>query len=438
MKDGLLTQDELAQFDFGTDPEVVDYGALYNNRYKMLKIAYEKFMKKPDKEFADFKKANADWLDDYCLYTVIKAANEGENWTKWAAPLRLRDKDALDKARKQYADEIDFCAFQQYEFMKQWLALKAYANENGIKIIGDIPFYTAFDSADTWGNPEMFLFDEDNKPTKVAGCPPDAFSPVGQLWGNPIYNWAYLKKENYAWWIARIRHNLKLCDVLRVDHFRAFDAYYEIPGDAKDAVNGKWVKGPGMALFKAVKKELGDVEMIAEDLGYITESVKKLVKNTGFPGMKVLQFAFDSREESDYLPHNYEHNCVVYTGTHDNETTRGWIENIPNEDRDFARRYINSLYTNYDAFTWDFIRCAQASTADLCIVPIQDYLVKGNEARMNHPSTLGKNWKWRIKPNYLSKELAKSIYEMTKLYCRVPKVEKEEEEEKDAKNEPRG
>ena len=435
VKDGLLMQHELDQFDFGSDVEAVDYGALYNNRFKMLEIAYGRFKKNPDPEFEDFKEENKEWLDDYGLYMALKYANKGKAWIEWDAPLRTRDEKALEEALLEYADVIGFYAFQQYEFMKQWKKLRAYANENGIKIIGDIPFYTAFDSADTWSNPKMFLFDKDNVPTKVAGCPPDAFSADGQLWGNPIYNWSYLKKTKYAWWIARIKHNLEFCDVLRVDHFRAFDEYYEIPYGEKTAKNGKWVKGPGMALFRAVKKELGDVEIIAEDLGYITESVKKLVKDTGYPGMKVLQFAFDSREESDYLPHNYDHNCVVYTGTHDNETTRGWIENIVDQDRDFARRYINSIHTDYGAFTWDFIRCAQACVADLCIVPIQDYLVKGNEARINHPSTLGTNWQWRIKPNFLSRELAKSIHDMTELYCRIPKVKEEagdtEKEEKD-------
>ena len=426
VKDGLLAQHELDQYDFGSNVEAVDYGALYNNRFKMLRVAYDRFKENPDPEFKTFREENKEWLDDYGLFMALKNANEGKAWVDWDHSLRTRDPEALKEAHEKYADVVGFYAFQQYEFMKQWRKLKAYANENGIKIIGDIPFYTAFDSADTWGNPKMYLFDKENRPTKVAGCPPDAFSADGQLWGNPIYNWSYIKKTKYEWWIARIKHNLEFCDVLRVDHFRAFDEFYEIPYGEKTARNGKWVKGPGIALFKAIKKELGDVEIIAEDLGYITDSVRKLVKDTGYPGMKVLQFAFDSREESDYLPHNYDHNCVVYTGTHDNETTRGWIEDLNNQDRDFARRYINSIYTDYGTFTWDFIRCAQASCADLCIVPIQDYLVKGNEARINHPSTLGTNWQWRIIPNYLSKELARSIHDMTELYCRIPKPAKEE------------
>jgi 4-alpha-glucanotransferase len=431
--DGLISVHEINAFDFGNNSEVVDYGALYNNRFKLLRIAFDRFMQNPDPEYAPFKEEEADWLVDYGLYMALKSANEGKSWIDWDVSLRTREPEAIERAREEYADTIEFYSFQQYEFHKQWKKLRAYANENGIKIIGDIPFYTAFDSADTWANPKMFLFDEENIPTKVAGCPPDAFSADGQLWGNPIYDWKYLKKTKFAWWISRIEHNLQFCDVLRVDHFRAFDEYYEIPYGEKTAKNGEWMPGPGIALFNEIKKQLGDVAVIAEDLGFITPSVIKLVKDTGFPGMKVLQFAFDSREESDYLPHNYDHNCVVYTGTHDNETTRGWIENINEQDRNFARQYINSIYTDYGSFTWDFIRCAMASVADLCIVPIQDYLVLGNEARINHPSTLGTNWTWRIRPNFLSRELAESIRRMTKLYGRIPKKPKEEKDDKEEK-----
>lgn len=429
IKDGLLSVHEVREYNFGSFVDTVDYGALYNNRFKMLQKACDRFLENPDPEYEDFKKENAYWLDDYCLYMAIKLANGGKPWSEWDEDLRTRYPDALVEATAKHLDVIEFFSFQQYEFQKQWKKLHSYANEKGVEIIGDIPFYTAVDSADSWANPKMFLLDEENVPTKVAGCPPDAFSADGQLWGNPIYDWKYLKKTHYEWWIRRIRRSLEFCDVLRVDHFRAFDEYYEIPYGEKTAKNGKWVKGPGMGLFRQVKKELGDIHIIAEDLGYITPSVRKLVKDTGFPGMKVLQFAFDSREESDYLPYNYDHNCVIYTGTHDNETTRGWIENINDHDRDFARRYINSLYTDYGAFTWDFIRAAQACTADTCIVPLTDYLVKGNEARINHPSTLGTNWQWRLRPNELSHELAKSIYEMTKLYGRLPKKKKEKEEE---------
>ncbi|MCR5295282.1 MAG: 4-alpha-glucanotransferase [Lachnospiraceae bacterium] len=439
IEDGLLLRKEAESFDFGREPERVDYGALYNGRFKLLKLAFERFMEKPDEEYEGFKEKNAFWLYDYGLYMALKGANGGKAWPEWDDELKLRDEKALAAARKEYAETVEFYCFQQYEFAKQWAKLRKYANDKGLMIIGDIPFYTSADSSDTWANPQLFLMDEECLPKKVAGCPPDAFSADGQLWGNPIYDWAYLKETNYEWWIRRIAACLELVDVLRVDHFRAFDEYYEIPYGEKTAVNGRWVKGPGIGLFKEAEKQLGELHIIAEDLGYITDSVRALVRETGFPGMKVLQFAFDSREESDYLPHNYEHDCVVYTGTHDNETTRGWIENINHHDREFARCYIGSVFTDYGQFTWDFIRTAQASVADLCIVPIQDYLVKDNKARINHPSTTGGNWQWRLVPDELSDELAKSIYKMSKLYGRVPKKpepeEKAEEEVKAAEEE---
>ena len=281
IKDGLLSVHEVREYDFGSFVDTVDYGALYNNRFKMLQKACDRFLENPDPEYEDFKKENAYWLDDYCLYMAIKLANGGKPWSEWDEELRTRYPEALVEATAEHLDVIEFFSFQQYEFQKQWKKLHSYANEKGVEIIGDIPFYTAVDSADSWANPKMFLLDEENMPTKVAGCPPDAFSADGQLWGNPIYDWKYLKKTNYEWWIRRIRRSLEFCDVLRVDHFRAFDEYYEIPYGEKTAKNGKWVKGPGMGLFRQVKKELGDIHIIAEDLGYITPSVRKLVKDTG-------------------------------------------------------------------------------------------------------------------------------------------------------------
>ena len=321
--------------------------------------------------------------------------------------------------------------------MKQWTKLHEYATQNGVSIIGDIPIYVAFDSADTWANPDMFGFDEENVPTVVAGCPPDAFSATGQLWGNPIYRWDKLKKDGYSWWMRRIERCFSFYDILRIDHFRGFDEYYAVPYGDETAENGKWEKGPGMDFFKAVRKKFGDVEIIAEDLGIITDSVRELLKDTGFPGMKVLQFAFDESESSTYLTYKHESNSVVYTGTHDNMTTRGWIESISDHDRDFARRFINSLYTDYGQFTWDFIREAFRSAADLCIVPIQDFLVKGNEARMNCPSIGSGNWQWRVLPNYLSDDLARSIGELTSVYGRkpVPPVSSEEDDDEEEEKE---
>lgn len=430
IEDGLITEEECTALDFGTNPEYCDYGALYESRYKALHMAYKRFVEKAEEteDFQAFVKENADWLDDYCLYMALKQENEGKPWSEWEAPYRNRDKKAMAVLGEVISQTMDFFRFQQYEFMKQWKKVRAYAHKNGISIIGDIPIYVAFDSADTWSHPEMFQFDEDNIPISVAGCPPDAFSATGQLWGNPLYDWAYLKKNGYKWWIRRIERCLEFYDVIRIDHFRGFDEYYAVPFGEETAENGKWKKGPGMDLFRKIRAALGDVAIIAEDLGYITDSVRELLHESGFPGMKVLQFAFDGSEASLYLPYKHERNCVVYTGTHDNMTTRGWIESINDHDRDFARRYINSIYTDYGQFTWDFIREAFRSVADLCIVPIQDFLVKGNEARMNCPAVAGGNWQWRVTPGLLSKELADSIFEITRVYGRLP-VRPEPEEE---------
>ena len=316
-------------------------------------------------------------------------------------------------------EQMDFICFQQYEFAKQWEKLKQYANEKGIQIIGDIPIYVAFDSADAWANPELFQFDENSTPLAVAGCPPDAFAATGQLWGNPLYRWDYHAQTGYVWWISRLRHCFTLYDVVRVDHFRGFDEYYAIPYGDKTAENGVWKKGPGIDLFNTVKKELGDVDIIAEDLGYLTESVIKLVEDTGYPGMKVLQFAFDSREESNYLPHNYPHNCVVYTGTHDNNTVRGWLDDMCEEDNALAEDYMNNADTPKDERPWEFIRLALGSVADLAVIPLQDYLCLGTEARINLPSTLGNNWKWRLVPGQVTDEMLEKMCHLNKLFGRL-------------------
>ena len=423
---GLLTWDEVNSFDFGHDPADVDYGKLYNSRFKVLKLAADRFFDDPDEAYEQFIEDNAYWLDDYTLYMAVKLANGGKSWSDWPEDIKKREPKAMAAAQEEYKETIDFFRFQQYMFDTQWHDLKAYAHRNHVEIIGDIPFYTAFDSADTWAHPEMFHFDEEMNPVTVAGCPPDAFSADGQLWGNPIYRWDYLKDTGYAWWIRRIRRCFELCDVLRVDHFRAFDEYYAIPGKDEDARNGEWQPGPGIGFFNKVREELGDVRFIAEDLGYITDSVKQLLEDSGFPGMKVLQFAFDPSEDSDYLPHKYDHNCVVYTGTHDNETTRSWVENASDHDRHYSRLYINSIFTNYDDYTWDFIRQAHCSVADLCVVPIGDYLLKGKEGRINHPSTTGANWRWRIRREELTDALAERIYGLTKMYGRLPAGEIED------------
>lgn len=417
IKEGLLTREECDACDFGDNAEFIDYEKIYFSRFKILRKAFERFV--PDEEFETFAEENKAWLEDYALYMAIKNSLGGISWSQWPAELKRRVPEAMEEKKKELEEEIRFIRFQQYEFTKQWTRLKKYANDQGIRIIGDIPIYVAFDSADAWANPQLFQFDEECTPIAVAGCPPDAFAATGQLWGNPLYDWEYHEKTGFAWWIQRLEYCYKLYDVVRVDHFRGFDEYYAIPYGDKTAENGKWRKGPGLELFKAVKKAMGEMSIIAEDLGYLTDSVRQLVKDTGYPGMKVLQFAFDSREESDYLPHNYEHNCVVYTGTHDNNTILGWLDEMAPEDRLLAERYLDNRYTRKEDMPWDFIRLAMASVADLAITPIQEFLCLGGEARINRPSTLGTNWKWRLLKGQITHEVTGKMYDMTKLYGRL-------------------
>ena len=415
--EGLLTEDECEEADFGDDDRYIAYDKIYKARFKVLKKAYERWKK----DHHQFLKSKLDpETIEYCFYMAVKDHFKSASWNKWDKDIRLRKPAAVEKYKKMLADEIGFYEFQQIEFNEQWSRLKAYANENGIRIIGDIPIYVAFDGADSWAHPELFQFDENGLPTGVAGCPPDAFSATGQLWGNPLYKWEYHKKTGYAWWMKRIRHCVELYDVIRIDHFRGFDEYYSIPYGDQTAEFGHWEKGPGMDIFRTVKETLGDVKIIAEDLGFLTDSVIRMVEESGYPGMKVLEFAFDSREPSNYLPHNYDKNCVVYTGTHDNETLAGWYRELKKEDKKFALRYMGRKKLSVNEAVWEIIRLAQSSVADTCIIPIQDYLCLGNEARINHPSTLGGNWIWRLHRDEISKKLVKKIRRMTELYCRIP------------------
>ena len=422
IKEGLLTKKECASYDFGEQKDCIDYEKLYHSRFKVLKKAYKRFQ--PDGDYKKFVAKNDWWLKDYCLYMAIKDSLGGAPWSEWEAPLRDRDREALAQAEERLADEIDFYAFQQFEFDKQWGKLKSYANKNGIQIVGDLPIYVAFDSADTWAAPQLFQFDEDHKPTRVAGCPPDAFSATGQLWGNPLYDWDYHRQTGYDWWLKRISYCFKLYDIVRIDHFRGFDEYYAIPYGDKTAEHGKWQKGPGMDIFRALEKQFGKLNIIAEDLGFLTDSVLKLLKDSGFPGMKVVQFAFDSREASNYLPLTSPTYCVVYTGTHDNDTTRSWYHNAPKECRDLAKKYLVKPRLDEDTLAWDFIAMAMSSVADLCVTPIQDFLCLDGHARINTPSTLGGNWTWRLTKGQITKELVKQIYEMTELYGRLPEKKK--------------
>ena len=415
---GWLTKEACEASDYGDNESYIDYGRIYNSRFVLLKQAFLNSDILSDEKFTEFCKANQHWLPDYALYMALKNQNDGKSWIEWEEEIRLRKPEAVECYKKELEEECNFYEFLQYEFHEQWTKVKEYAHKKGIQIVGDVPIYVAFDSADTWANPELFQLDEKNLPLGVAGCPPDAFSATGQLWGNPLYNWAYHKKTGYDWWLKRIAYCFDLYDIVRIDHFRGFDEYYSIPYGDETAVNGHWEKGPGMDLFNTVKEKLGELDIIAEDLGFLTESVFQLLKDSGYPGMKVLQFAFDPSEDSDYLTYKYQRNCVVYTGTHDNDTTAGWFEKLSDGDKNVALRYMNSFYTPKEEQHWDLIALAMRSTADTCIIPVQDFLGLGSEARINMPSTLGDNWKWRMTKGAFSEELKEKIRRMTKLYGR--------------------
>ena len=416
----LLSEEDLRDVFFGDNEEYIDYGAIYNQKYPLLRKAYENFKSSDNHEMREnlehFKRENASWLNDYSLYISLKNHFNGLPWNEWAHDIKNREHGAMEHYKNELADDIEYHNFIQFLFFKQWGDVKRYANENGIKIIGDIPIFVAADSSDAWANPEIFLFDEERKPVKVAGVPPDYFSATGQLWGNPLYNWQKLKETNYSWWVERVRANLSTCDIIRIDHFRGFEAYWAVPYGDDTAINGQWEPGPGIDLFNAIKSQLGELPIIAEDLGLMTQGVIDLREATGFPGMKILGFAFDSGEENDYLPHTYTRNCVVYTGTHDNDTLVGWFQKAKEEDREFARNYLNSRAD--EEIHWDAIRGAWSSVACMAISPVQDFLGLGSEARINTPGVASGNWQWRLKQGVLNNELAERIAKLTKIYSR--------------------
>lgn len=419
IKEGLLTEEECGSNQWGSNESYVDYEKQYEARFQVLRMAFERYDLGPDQEFWEFVRENGFWLEDYALFMAVKNKEEGAAWNEWPQELKDRHPAALQQCREELEEELQFYRFQQYLFYKQWNWLKNYANENGVKIIGDIPIYVAFDSADTWANPLLFQFDENNIPVAVAGCPPDGFTPDGQLWGNPLYSWEYHRSTDFVWWIQRISHSMKLYDMVRIDHFRGFDEYYSIPYGNPTAQFGHWEKGPGLEFFRAVTQRLGELNVIAEDLGFLTDSVRQLLKDTGFPGMKVIQFAFDDSGDSDYLPHKYTNNSVVYTGTHDNDTSKSWLETAGEQERDFALRYMNSKGESLDEAVWDLIRLALSSVADLAVIPMQDYLCLGREGRTNTPSTLGNNWEWRMTKGQLTVEIMGRMRELTHLYGRI-------------------
>ncbi len=425
--DGLLSEKECESVDMGKDDGYIDYGKLYKGRYKLLRKAYERSGIETSKKFMKFEKKNESWLRDYAMFMAIKDSYDGKSFLEWDEPLRTRDEKALEAFYKKNERNVLFYEYLQFEFFAEWKKFKKFANDNGVKIIGDIPIYVACDSADTWANPELFQMDGDFRPTRVAGCPPDAFSVKGQLWGNPLYRWEYHKETGYKWWISRVAGCLSMYDVIRIDHFRGFDQYYSIPGDAEDATEGFWEDGPNVDLFKAIRKALGKIDIIAEDLGFMTDTVRKMVRDTGFPNMKVLEFAFDARDAkkhgdrkpNDYLPFTYGRNCVVYTGTHDNETLKGWLSSITSKEVRVARKFAGlGKKAKKKEIVWGMIRAAYASPADYCIIPMQDYLCLDNSARINTPSTTGDNWKWRLKKKQLTGKLQKKMRKLARTYWR--------------------
>ncbi len=428
-EEGYLTYDECKNTFWGDRADRVNYANMYEKRFPLLWKACdnfrnvknkdsEQYKEETDKEYRKFLTDNSDWVEDYAIFMALKDAHEGKAWFEWEEDIKRRKPDAINEAKTKYSKEIENYCIVQFFFDKQWKQFREYLVEKEIKLIGDIPIYVAYDSVEVWKEPELFALDRKLEQDKVAGCPPDYFNEDGQLWGNPIYNWKKMEKDNFAWWMKRLKRVFAMHDVVRIDHFRGFSSYYSIDGKAENARNGKWVDGPGMKLFDQIKKELGDVNIIAEDLGFLTEDVFKLLKDTGYPGMKVLQFGFGEGDGKNiYMPHNYDRNCVVYTGTHDNETTLGWLQNTSDWVRTNTFAYNN--VTDSEGWVWGLIRAAYSSVADLSVIQMQDFLSLGNDCRMNTPSTIGGNWEWRMTKDMLSDGLNDRIKEMNYRFGRA-------------------
>jgi 4-alpha-glucanotransferase len=427
--DGFLSVEDLQNApNFPADK--VDFGAVLDYKNALLKKAFDNFRKTDDREIAElfhqFCDFNGFWLEDYVLFRAIKLSQDQKSWQEWDEDLKLRRPEALETARRELDDEVFAQKFYQFLFFKQWDALKTYANEKGLKIVGDVPIFVALDSADVWCNPQEFKLNADGSPQVVAGVPPDYFSATGQLWGNPIYNWDEMRRDNFRWWISRVRFTLKSVDIVRVDHFRGFAAAWEVPGGEQTAVNGQWINVPGKELFDALENAIGDLPFWAEDLGVITPDVEELRDGFGFPGMRILQFAFGGDAKNLDLPHNYIKNSVAYTGTHDNDTTVGWFHSHAGagstrdagqigKEHDFCLRYLNS---DGKEIHWDFIRAIWASVANTAIVPMQDLLGKGTEARMNLPASSSGNWFWRCREGDFDEKISQRLRELTEIYGR--------------------
>jgi len=431
----LLDQGLLSRSDLTDRPdfplEKVDYGPVIKWKLEILRRAFDHFKSgvtgDVNQSFAVYKEDQKVWLEPYATFMAIKEQHGGVAWNEWPDDLRRRDPETLETFKNEFADEIEFQTFSQFLFDKQWQALRSYAKEKGIRIIGDVPIFVAYDSADVWVNKSLFYLDDKGLPEVVAGVPPDYFSETGQLWGNPLYNWEVHKTNNYAWWQRRMEAVLNQVDIVRLDHFRGFEAYWAVPYGNETAVEGEWVKGPGHDFFRTLKEQMGELPIIAEDLGVITEAVKQMRDDFKLPGMKILQFAFATDSEDDFLPHNYPENCVAYTGTHDNNTTTGWYEHAPEREKDFCRRY---LARSGQDIAWSMIRVLWRSIAAWVVAPMQDFLSLGEWARMNYPGNPSGNWNWRMHPNAINKGLIDRLYENNFLYGRLSKEEKEKIHEK--------
>lgn len=417
VEDGLLKKNEVTRPDWGSDPGRVDYGKLYENRFPVLELAWRRGRERDREALAAFREEKKDWLPDYALFMALKRHFGMRPWSEWPEEdIRLHKPEACARWREALGDDVEFFEYIQFLFFRQWRDLKAYAGEKKIAIIGDIPIYVAMDSADVWAESRWFQLDEAGVPTEVAGVPPDYFNEDGQLWGNPLYRWDALEKDGFGWWIRRVAGASTLFDVLRIDHFRGLESYYAVPYGDTTAKNGRWVKGPGMALVGVLSSWFHDTAFIAEDLGYMTPEVRKLLADSGFPGMKVLEFAFDSREPSDYLPHTYPRHCVCYTGTHDNATLMAWRKEAAAADLRFAKAYLG--LNEEEGFARGIIRGGMSSVADLFVAQMQDYLGLGAEGRVNVPGVPQGNWTWRMQPKAATKKLAKEIRTLTKRYGR--------------------
>lgn len=417
-KEGLLKRAELNRPDWGDDPARVDYGKIYRSRFEILRLAFERGRECLAEEILAFREKNRGWVENYALYMAVKAHFGMMSWTEWPQEdIRLHRPGAVEKYGALLREDVDFYIFVQYLFFRQWDALRDYAHENGVQFIGDIPIYVALDSADVWSEPEFFQLDGENVPVEVSGVPPDAFTEDGQLWGNPLYDWEAIKRDGYGWWLRRIDGARRLYDIIRIDHFRGLESYWAVPYGAETAREGRWRPGPGMDIIKVLMSWFKDLNLIAEDLGYVTPQVKKLLADSGLPGMRILEFAFDAHGESDYLPHRCAPNSVCYIGTHDNDTVMGWVEATGREDLRFARRYMH--ITEDEGWCWGLVRTGMATPSDLFVVQMQDLLELPASCRMNTPGTSGGNWQWRMLPGAVSKKLAKKLREYTETYRRI-------------------